>query len=438
MNETIPNAAAGSEILIAEDSATQMLLLDGILAKHGFRVITAANGRIALEKLSAARPSLIISDIQMPEMDGFELCRNIKANPDLKHLPVMLLTSLSSPHDIIRGLECGADNFVVKPYEEQFLIGRIRSLLTNVALEKTAGAKLGIVIEFEGERFVIDASRRQILNLLLSTYETAVKTNRDLVKAHEDLKLAQAQLIEAEKLQSAGRLAAGVAHEVRNPLAILEMGIGFLTDQTTSPDGAAVLDEMREAVKRANEVIVGLMEISTPREMGMSKADLRAVIDRALAVGEKERARAHITTLREFATGLPSSHFDAEKLEQAFVNIFTNAMQAMPQGGTLTVRTRMKKLEAADAAFHAGDRSGARFREGEEVIVAEVCDTGGGIAPENLGKLFEPFFSTKPTGKGMGLGLTVARKIIELHGGRIAVDNRPEGGAIVTMTFKIR
>ena len=109
----------------------------------------------------------------------------------------------------------------------------------------------------------------------------------------------------------------------------------------------------------------------------------------------------------------------------------------MPHGGGVLVRTGTKVLGAEDVSFDAGDRSGARFRTGEKVVQVDVEDTGGGVASEHLDKLFEPFFSTKPTGQGMGLGLTVAKKMVELHQGTIAVRNRAGGGVAVTLRFKI-
>jgi two-component system sensor histidine kinase/response regulator len=435
MKTPTPEEIAG-EILIVEDSHTQALLLENILQRHGFTVVAARHGKLALELLAQCHPVLIISDIQMPEMDGFEFCRRVKDDALRRDIPVMLLTSLSSPQDIIHGLECGADNFVVKPYEEPFLMARIRTMLVNRALKQRTGDHHGIAVEFAGQRYVIDASRRQILNLLLSTYETAVKTNHDLIQAHEELKAAQAQLIEAEKLQSVGRLAAGVAHEVRNPLAIMEMGVAFFSDLPMSEDHQMILQEMREAVHRANIVITGLMDLS-PRELGMHVADIHSVIERALNVLEAELAHGAVDIVREFGDGVPSLRVDEGKIEQVFMNVFTNALHAMPEGGCLIIRTGTKVLGPEEVAFDAGDRSGVRFREGERVIIVEVEDTGSGVASEHLNKLFEPFFSTKPTGKGVGLGLSVARKLVELHGGTIAVGNRAEGGARVTILFKI-
>ena len=431
-----PPARLETDILIVEDSPTQALLLEGMLATQGFHVISAGNGREALQSLATHHPALVISDIQMPEIDGYELCRLIKADEALRDLPVMLLTSLSSPQDIIHGLECGADNFVVKPYEEAFLMARIRTVLANSALKKGADAGKGITVEFSGHRYTITASRRQILNLLLSTYETAVKTNRDLIAAHDELKAAQAQLIEAEKMQSIGRLAAGVAHEVRNPLAIIEMGLEFLAGQVASEDGRVILGEMEEAVQRANGVIISLMDIASPRELGMQALDLHEIIERALSALESRLADLGIKVARSFAAGLPRSRADARKIEQVFVNLFSNAIHAMPNGGALEISTEVGTLERGDVEFLAGDRSGVHFREGERAIIVRVSDTGEGNAPEHLGKVFEPFFSTKPTGKGMGLGLTVARKLVEMHHGTIEIRNGPCRGVTVTLRFK--
>ncbi len=435
MNETAASSQRDTQILIAEDSPTQSVLLQHVLEKNGFRVTAAANGRLALEALAHCQPTLIISDIQMPEMDGYELCRRLKADAAWREIPVILLTSLSAPHDIIRGLECGADNFVVKPFEEEFLMARIRSVLANRALSQPENGS-GIAIEFAGERFVIESSRRQTLNLLLSTYETAVKTHRELLETHELLKATQAQLIEAEKLESIGRLAAGVAHEVRNPLAIIEMGASFLAGQPIDETGHSILQEISTAVSRTNAIVTRLSEFTASPQLGMREENLHDIIERALAVLAAEIDRRGIMVDKGFADGLPAARLDAAKIEQLFTNIFSNALDTMPNGGTLTIQTGLRTLTTADVAFDAGGRAGTQFRAGDAVIHIEVRDTGGGIEPDRLGKLFDPFYTTKPTGRGMGLGLTVAKKIIDLHGGKISIANGADGGAVVSLDFR--
>ena len=422
-------------VLIAEDSPTQALRLRNTLEKNGFTVTAAGDGREALEALAGFRPTLIVSDIQMPNMDGYELCRRVKSDPALKDIPLVLLTSLSTPQDIIRGLECGADNFVLKPYAGDFLLARIRTVLANRNLAVPADSA-SIAIHFAGERYEIAADRRQILNLLLSTYETAVKTNADLIAAHEALKSAQAQLIEAEKSLTVGRLAVGVAHEVRNPLAILEMGLDILAAQPLDETGKMIFGEMKEAVKRANGVITHLMDLDSPEQLGTHETNLHTLIEAALTALGDEIAHRGIQVVRHFAPSLPQPRVDAGKIEQLFINLLTNAIHAMPDGGTLAIGTAVVTIDAASVAFDAGNRGSAQFHKGERVIVMEIADTGTGIAPGNMDKIFDPFFSTKPTGQGMGLGLAVARKIVETHKGRIQIRNRESGGVMVTLTFR--
>ena len=424
-----------SEILIAEDSATQALRLQALLEKRGYRVTSARNGQLALDALAALRPAAIISDIQMPVMDGFELCRRIKSDPQLASIPLILLTTLSAPQDIIQGLECGADNFVVKPYDDDFLLSRLDTALANRDIG-SGDTSAGIPIHFAGKQYVIASDRRQILSLLLSTYETALKTNESLIAAQDALRAAQGQLIEAEKLQSVGRLAAGVAHEVKNPLAIIEMAADLLA---TKPDAETVdilIGEMKESVLRANKVITGLMDLSIADESGMKETSLDAVTDRVLAALESDIVRSNVTVVRDYAPALPLCRIDVPKIEQVISNVISNALQEMPHGGTLTVSAAKSVILPTEVNFDSGDRTGSRIRRGDTAVILKVRDTGSGIDPANLNKVFDPFFSTKPTGKGIGLGLTVARKFMELHSGRITLANAPDSGAEATLSFK--
>lgn len=174
-------------ILIVEDSKTQALKLQHLLVRHSYHVASATNGREAIGKMGEVRPTLVITDINMPEMDGYELCRRIKDDSDFKNVPVILLTSLSDPQDILRGLECGADNFVVKPYDEEFLLSRIQYVLANLELRRKAGGKEATEIFFAGQKYRLTSDRIHSIDLLLSTYETAVHKNLELRKAKEKL-----------------------------------------------------------------------------------------------------------------------------------------------------------------------------------------------------------------------------------------------------------
>lgn len=184
------------DVLIVEDSPTQALKLIHVLERHDYRVTAARDGKEALAALEARTPTLVITDINMPEMDGYELCQRIKDNPQFAALPVILLTSLSDPKDILRGLECGADNFIVKPYDEEFLLSRIQYVLANLELRRKAAGKQATEIFFAGHKYQLTTDRIHSIDLLLSTYETAVQKNLELSKATEKLELQAQELRE--------------------------------------------------------------------------------------------------------------------------------------------------------------------------------------------------------------------------------------------------
>jgi PAS domain S-box-containing protein len=182
------------EILVVEDSPTQAEQLKYILEEEGYQVSVAHNGKEALSLINERKPTIVISDIIMPEMDGYQLCRQIRADKDLRSLPVILLTTLSDSSDVVKALECGADNFLTKPYEENYLLSRIKYFLINQELCRTDSIHLGLEVFFQGQKFLINSDRLQILNLLLSTYEAAVQKNNELTKAQEELRSLNEQL----------------------------------------------------------------------------------------------------------------------------------------------------------------------------------------------------------------------------------------------------
>ncbi len=261
------------------------------------------------------------------------------------------------------------------------------------------------------------------------------RAHADLRKSHEELKSAQLQLIQAEKMESIGRLAAGVAHEVKNPLAIILQGVGYFSKRVdATEEDRLALRYMEEAARRANVVIRGLVDFSTSKALELHPERLNPVVEQSLLLVKHELDKNHICLIKQLGENLPLVGLDKNKIEQVFVNIFMNAIQSMPTGGTLSVKTFLKKLTTPGGPI--GRRGTDRFRVGEDAVVTEVEDSGSGILEEILPKIFDPFFTTKPTGTGTGLGLTVTKSIVELHGGVIRVMNRPEGGIQVTLLLK--
>ena len=181
-------------ILVVEDSPTQAIELQYLLEKSHFRVTIANDGRQALEMLQQITPTIIISDIVMPNMNGYEFCSATKEKDNLKDIPVILLTSLSDPEDVINGLICGANNFIVKPYDENFLLSRIRYILANLEIRKTATSQMGLEIIFRDKRYFLNSERVQMIDLLLSTYEAALQKNIDFQMKNEELQQARDEL----------------------------------------------------------------------------------------------------------------------------------------------------------------------------------------------------------------------------------------------------
>lgn len=176
-----------AEILIVEDSPTQAGYLKYLLERNNFTVTVAASGSQALASLAKTRPQLVISDIVMPEMNGYELCREIKSNRQFENIPVILVTSLSDVRDVLQGLECGADNFIRKPYDEKYLLSRIDYLLMNREMRQNQKIQMGMEIYLSGQKHFVTAERQQILDLLISTYEEAVRVKEDLEARQQEL-----------------------------------------------------------------------------------------------------------------------------------------------------------------------------------------------------------------------------------------------------------
>jgi PAS domain S-box-containing protein len=280
-----------------------------------------------------------------------------------------------------------------------------------------------------------DISKRKRAEHKLQQANTQLENReRDLVAAlaslrlsHEQLQAAHLRLIDAARMESVGRLAAGVAHEVKNPLTVILMGLEYLGKRLrdTDADVHEVMTDMEEAVARANTVVRGLLDFSTPNSLELESVALNEVIEKAIALTKHEFARAKVVVECDLAADLPPVRLDRGKMEQVFVNVFLNAAQAMPEGGTIRVRTRRDAGTATAPAV-----------ANPPAVVAEVVDSGDGIPAATLERVFDPFFTTKPAGEGTGLGLTVIRRIIELHGAAIRLANEPGGGLCVTLRFE--
>jgi signal transduction histidine kinase len=250
-----------------------------------------------------------------------------------------------------------------------------------------------------------------------------------------ELQDAQMKLIQAEKMESIGQLAAGVAHEVKNPLAIIQMGVDYLSSETGQDEVTGeVIRDIDDAVRRADSVIRGLLDFSRDKQLERTHGNINAVIDGSLRLVGHEMRQRNIEVKPHLATDLPDLELDANKLQQVLINLFMNAAHAMERDGELVVVSQLKTLHSRDELSRDHDQ---RFNKGDTVVWVEVRDSGPGINEADRNRIFDPFYTTKPVGEGTGLGLSVSRNIISLHQGSIDIRNRPEGGAVVTLMFRL-
>jgi len=315
--------------------------------------------------------------------------------------------------------------------------GRERwALMTKVPWRSEEGDVLGLVCISRDitEKKIAEENLKRAYGEAARSREEVLAAMGKLQGAHRELRDVQMQLIEAEKMKTVGRLAAGVAHEVKNPLAVLRMGIEYLCSFSHQDDNADfILREMTEAVMRADTVIRGLLDFSAPTKLDLYPENLNVVIEDALRHVRTE-FKGPFRIHRELQPELPAVRLDAGKISQIFINLLTNSIHAMENGGTIIVRTYSRQLTGIGS--NISESPSSSFRVGETIVVAEVEDTGPGIPEDKLGKIFEPFFTTKPTGKGTGLGLSVVKTIVDLHGGTVDLRNLPDAGVRATITLR--
>ncbi len=259
--------------------------------------------------------------------------------------------------------------------------------------------------------------------------------HKNLVRSHQQLKEAQLQLINAEKMEIIGRLAAGIAHEVKNPLAVIRLGLDYISGGVDEKHSTGeVLRDMGKAVQRASLVVNSLLDFSRERKLQIRNSKLNDIIEESLRLVRHEFEQRNIKLAKNLDSQLPEMEIDPNKMEQVFINLFFNAIQAMGRDGTLSVSTYSRGTHA-DNAEH---KSVAGVTTGNAWIIAEVSDTGPGIEEKIMDRIFDPFFTTRANEKGTGLGLSVTKNIVDLHHGRIEIKNRESGGASVKIMLKGR
>lgn len=244
-----------------------------------------------------------------------------------------------------------------------------------------------------------------------------------LENQHTKLKAAQTQLIQAEKMGIVGKLSSGVAHEVKNPLAIIIQGIEYLKEKlrTKDMDVSSTLEDLEEAVGKADNVVKGLLDFASISKVVTKSENINLIIENSLQLMRSLLDKNQIKTTKNFEENIPNVELDKNKVEQVFFNIILNSIEAMPSGGNLTIRTYTEEP-----------------RENEKWVTIQIEDSGTGIPEGILKNIYEPFVTTKHARGGYGLGLLTVKNIIDMHGGKISISNKKNGdGVIVIISFKV-
>jgi signal transduction histidine kinase len=413
-------------------------------------------------------------------MGGYEMCRAIKQDPHLRDIPVILLTSLSEASDVLRGVEAGADYYLTKPYEPRHLLAQVAAVLADPPPAHVNSSE-PLDVMFAGQRHQITADRRQILNLLLSTYGEAVQRNEELIRAqreltrlnrelqdqnirlqqavkseqeaHHALKQAQLHMVQTEKLAGLGQMVAGIAHEINNPLAFVINNVAVLQRYVSGI--FSVLDAYtgaQVALEGRPDLLNHIRQLSNQVDLSYTLSNTQEILTRSR--DGLQRIQHIVKDLRDFARLDESdlSEVDLNAGVESTARIIRNRATERQVAIDLELtplrpvscfpakinQVVMNLLSNAIDASRTGDTVKIRTREAGDVVEIEINDTGSGIDPAIRDKIFDPFFTTKPVGQGTGLGLSISYGIMMEHGGTIDVDSTVGAGSRFTVRIPHR
>jgi two-component system NtrC family sensor kinase len=408
-----------AKILIVDDSAVVRRSLSKALSAD-YECFVAASVLEAFDLLKNVEFALVITDIIMPGLSGTELLRKVISS--YPQTAVIVVSGVDRPQRALDAIRLGAFDYLIKPYDNDVL-----QLTVSRALERRS-------LLIDAKRYKADLEAR----------------NEELIRGKQQLQRLQAQIVQNEKMASIGQLAAGIAHELNNPvgflygnLDLLESCVNDLTKvvrfydsaRLTPEDAAAaeglkkqvgyertvadldsIIADCREGAERVRDIVQNLRTFSRLDEAELKRTDIHEGLDSTIRILSRYFSVGNIQLVRDYGD-LPLVEAFSAKLNQVWMNLFANAAQAIgTTNGTVTIKT---------------------WSEEERVFVS-VSDTGCGIDPTELGRIFDPFFTTKSVGDGTGLGLSISFGIIEDHGGAIRVDSVPGSGTTFTVELPHR
>lgn len=387
-----------SIILIVDDNQTNLDVLFELLKNYGFKVLVAQDGESAIEQIEYIHPDLILLDIMMPGIDGFETCRRLKADPPTQDIPIIFMSALSDTVDKVKGFQTGAVDYITKPFQHEEVLSRIDTHLTIRSLQKK-----------------LEEKNTELAHL-----------NQNLERLVEQ---KSKQLIDQEKTAIIGRLTQGMVHNLKSPLQVMQTSVDLIETKATKINDYSFFSYTKyilQAITKVNQIMDTLMvKSSKEQKQDVQPVNINQLIQRELQLLEGNMYfKNKIKKKYFYDENIANVPLIYAYISQVFYNLINNAMDAMweKKSRELTIVTR----------------------QDESNIYMDIADTGCGIAPEDLSKIFDPFYTSKPAKgeeqkegepTGTGLGLYTCIELLKPFNGEIAISSNPGKGSVFTVVL---